>query len=124
MTAASICVPRVNCGYLLSLQKVLLDKQVVLTQFSPLQFSPVQFSSVQHSQVQSRSVQFNPVQSLSRVQLFVTPWTVARQGSLSITNSQSLLKLIHQASDAIHQSHPLPSSSSAFSLSQDQGLFQ
>ena len=62
MTAASICVPRVNCGYLLSLQKVLLDKQVVLTQFSPLQFSPVQFSSVQHSQVQSRSVQFNPVQ--------------------------------------------------------------
>ena len=34
------------------------------------------------------------VQSLSRVQLFVTPWTVARQASLSITNSPSLLKLI------------------------------
>ena len=33
------------------------------------------------------------VQSLSCVQLFVTPWTVARQASLSITNSQSLLKL-------------------------------
>ena len=31
--------------------------------------------------------------SLSRVQLFVTPWTAARQASLSITNSQSLLKL-------------------------------
>ena len=34
------------------------------------------------------------VQSLSRVQLFVIPWTVARQASLSITNSWSLLKLI------------------------------
>ena len=32
------------------------------------------------------------VQLLSHVQLFVTPWTVARQASLSITNSQSLLK--------------------------------
>ena len=34
------------------------------------------------------------VQSLSRVRLFVTPWTVACQASLSITNSQSLLKLM------------------------------
>ena len=34
------------------------------------------------------------VQLLSRVQLFVTPWTAARQASLSITNSRSLLKLI------------------------------
>ena len=34
------------------------------------------------------------VQSLSHVWLFATPWTAARQASLSITNSQSLLKLI------------------------------
>ena len=33
------------------------------------------------------------VQSLSSVQLFVTPRTTAHQASLSITNSQSLLKL-------------------------------
>ena len=33
------------------------------------------------------------VQSLSRVRLFVTPWTAARQASLSITNSRSSLKL-------------------------------
>ena len=33
------------------------------------------------------------VQSLSRVRLFVTPWTAARQASLSITNSQSSLRL-------------------------------
>ena len=36
----------------------------------------------------------NSVQSLSHVQLFMTPWTAARQAFLSITNSQSLLKLI------------------------------
>ena len=34
------------------------------------------------------------VQSLSHVWLFVTPWTVACQASLSITNSQSLLNLM------------------------------
>ena len=38
--------------------------------------------------------QFSSVQSLSRVQLFVTPWTAARQASLSITSSWSLLKLM------------------------------
>ena len=32
--------------------------------------------------------------SLSRVQLFVTPWTAARQASLSFAISQSLLKLV------------------------------
>ena len=37
---------------------------------------------------------FSTVQLLSCVQLFVTPWTEARQASLSITNSQSLLKLM------------------------------
>ena len=37
---------------------------------------------------------FNSVQSLSRVQLFVTPWTAACQASLSITNSKSLPKLM------------------------------
>ena len=36
---------------------------------------------------------FNSVQSLSHVQLFATPWTAAHQATLSITNSQSLLKL-------------------------------
>ena len=38
--------------------------------------------------------QFNSVQSLSHVQLYDTPWTAAHQASLSITNSQSLLKLM------------------------------
>ena len=34
------------------------------------------------------------IQLLNRVRLFVTPWTAAHQASLSITNSQSLLKLM------------------------------
>ena len=37
---------------------------------------------------------FSSVQLLSCVQLFATPWTAACQASLSITNSQSLLKLM------------------------------
>ena len=39
-------------------------------------------------------IQFSSVQSLSRVRLFATPWTAACQASLSITNFQSLLKLM------------------------------
>ena len=37
---------------------------------------------------------FSSVQLLSRVQLFAIPWTAARQVSLSITNSRTLLKLM------------------------------
>ena len=40
------------------------------------------------------NIQFSSVHSLSRVQLFTTPWTAAGLASLSITNSQSLLKLM------------------------------
>ena len=42
----------------------------------------------------NRFLHFSRVQSLSRVRLFATPWIAARQASLSITNSQSLLKLM------------------------------
>ena len=41
---------------------------------------------------QHSSVQFSSVQSLSGVQLFVTPWIAARQNFLSITNSGSSLR--------------------------------
>ena len=42
----------------------------------------------------SLSIQFSSVQLLSRVRLFATPWTAARQASLSITNFWSLPKLM------------------------------
>ena len=39
-------------------------------------------------------IQFSSAQSLSRVRLFVTPWTAAHQASLSINNPQSSLQLM------------------------------
>ena len=48
---------------------------------------PIYILSVAAFMIQS--VHFSSVQSLSCVQLFVTPWTAARQASLSITNSWS-----------------------------------
>ena len=70
--------------------------------------------------------QFSSVQSLSHAQLFVTPWTAARQASLSITNSQSLPKLMFI--ELVMLSKPFHSLSSpsppALNLSQHQGLFQ
>ena len=41
-----------------------------------------------------RIYSFSSAQLLSHVWLFVIPWTVARQASLSVSNSQSLLKLM------------------------------
>ena len=71
------------------------------------------------------SVQFSSVQSLSRVRLFATPWTAARQASLSITNSWSLLKLMSiesvMPSNHLILCHPLLLLSN---LSQHQGLFK
>ena len=50
--------------------------------------------SVQLLVIPATTFQFSSVQSLNHVRLFATPWTAARQASLSITNSQSLLKLM------------------------------
>ena len=55
---------------------------------------------------------FSSVQSLGRIQLFVTPWTAAHQASLSITNSRSPLKLMSievvMPSNHLILCHPLP----------------
>ena len=57
-------------------------------------------------------IQFSSVQLLSHVRrLFATPWTAARQASLSITNSWSLLKLMSiewmMPSNHLIHCHPL-----------------
>ena len=56
------------------------------------------------------------VQSLSHIQLFVTPWTAAHQASLSFTNSQSLLKSIELVMPSNHLilCHPLLCQPSVF----------
>ena len=57
------------------------------------------------------TVQFSSVQSLSNVQLFETPWTAELQPPLSITKSQTLLKLMSIElvipSDQLILCHPL-----------------
>ena len=65
------------------------------------------------------------VQLLSCVQHFATPWIVAHQASLSITNSRSLLKLM-SIKLVMPSNHLILSSASpsAFNLSQHQGLFK
>ena len=65
------------------------------------------------------------VQSLSHDRLFATPSTAACQAFLSITTSQSLLKLMSIAS-VMPSNHLILSSPSppAFNLSEHQGLFQ
>ena len=69
---------------------------------------------VQHDLV----TQFSSVQLLSRVRLFATPWITARQASLSITNSRSLLKLMSiesvMPSNNLILCHPHPLSPSIF----------
>ena len=68
---------------------------------------------------------FQSVQLLSHVQLFVTPWVVACQAPLSIISSQNLLKLMSSESEmpSTISSSVVPFSS-AFNLSQHQGLFK
>ena len=71
--------------------------------------------------------QFSSVQSLSRVPLFLTPWTAACR--LGFPVHHQLLELtqihFHRVGNAIQPSHPLSSPSpSTFNLSQHQALFQ
>ena len=55
--------------------------------------SPQPLKSSQSYDLLSQT-QFSSVQSLSRDQLFATPWTAALQASLSMTSSRNLPKLI------------------------------
>ena len=108
-----------NCGAHIATfrESVRLNRRSCMMQrraFVP-QLRPITAKSINKCQYffKYNSVQFSSVQSLSRVQLFTTSWTAARQASLSITNSQS------QASHLL--SSPSPP---AFNLSQHQGLFK
>ena len=58
-------------------------------------------------------IQFSSVQSLIHDRLFVTPWSAARQASLSITNSRDLPKLmpIESVMPSNHSSSVIPFSS-------------
>ena len=59
-----------------------------------MEFKFYDFSWLTVTSVKGQQWSVSSVQLLSRVQLFATPWIAAHQASLSITNSQSLLKLM------------------------------
>ena len=71
-------------------------KQISSPQYMPLYSCVIFIQSTYHRLRLAMALvhQFSSVQLLSRVWLFVTSWTAARQASLSITNSRSLLKLM------------------------------
>ena len=66
------------------------------------------------------------VQSLSRVQLFVTPWTACSTPGLPVHHQypESTQTHVYWVDDAIQPSHPLSSLSPSPNPSQHQGLFQ
>ena len=66
-------------------EKILIDWFQIMSSFT---FKKLSSSS------QKTWALFSSLQLLSRVRLFATPWTAARQASLSITNSQRLLKFM------------------------------
>ena len=73
----------------------------------------------------SGCMNFSSVQTLSRVQLFATPWTEAHQASCYHQLPEPAQTHIHWVGDAIQPSHTLLSHSPpAFNPSQQQGLFQ
>ena len=69
-------------------------------------------------------IKFSSLQSLSRVRLFVTPWTAARQDSLFITNSWSLLKLMSIVGGDSQPSYPVVPFSSCPQSFPVSGSFQ
>ena len=54
-----------------------------------MKLEPIIQSEVSQNEIHQYSVQFSSVQSVSHVRVLATPWTAARQASLSVTNSQS-----------------------------------
>ena len=66
---------------------------VILLMGTGIGAATVESSMVVSLKAKNRTT-ISSVHSLSHVRLFATPWTAARQASLSTTNSQSLLKLM------------------------------
>ena len=76
------------------------------------------FCSISYIHMKIYALLFSSAQSISHVWLFETPWTVACQASLSITNSQSLRRLMSielvMPSKHLILCHPLPLLPSVF----------
>ena len=103
------------------------DKGTGVSCHFPLRYLP-QLNNFRASRESRNGIYFLSVQFSRSVvsDSFATPWTAARQASLFIANSWSLLKLI--CTESVMPSNHLilcrSSSSPAFNLSQHQGLFK
>ena len=83
--------------YFISSQKQACEADSIMIPFAQMKdcaTNTLQEASQLVSALPRSDCAFTSVQSLSRVQLLATPWTTAHQASLSITNSQSLPKLM------------------------------
>ena len=74
---------------------LIIDNTVLLDSFW-MAVANFVYNSTLHLDImlQKLTVQISSIQSLSHVQLFATPWTGARQASLSNSNSQNMFKLM------------------------------
>ena len=93
-------------GWIFSCQHFIIRGYVVHTPIQKFNVYPVFLFSLCQYCIKFM-LQFSSVQSLSRVQLFAIPWTAAHQASLSITNSQSLLKLVSITMESVMPSNHL-----------------
>ena len=93
-------------GWIFSCQHFIIRGYVVHTPIQKFNVYPILLFSLCQYCIKFM-LQLSSVQSLSRVQLFATPWTAARQASLSITNSHSLLKLVSITTESVMPSNHL-----------------
>ena len=114
------CTPQVRISYFTTYEfatKRNLVSQIISSLVSATENIRLNTESSQEGHKQCILVS-QLVHSLSHVQLFATPWTAAHQASLSITNSQSLLKLMSiesvMPSNYLILCHPLLFLSSIF----------
>ena len=73
---------------------IIVNKADVFLEFSCFFYDPMDVGNLISGSFGFYKSSFSSVQSFSCVRLFVTPWTAARQASLSISNSWSFLKLM------------------------------
>ena len=111
----------VACFMLISLY-ILNSYPYLVTLHSPLPIDNYKFVSVF---IFNYLLFISSVWSLIHVLLFATPWTAAHQASLSITNSQNLLRFMYIESVMTSNHHPLTCPSPpAVILCKHQGLFK
>ena len=93
VTNSSSIMPPISFNLELTRPQNLLSTEIQTTIWEQLKFKKIRLVMPQHSKNHHQNLH-SLIQPLTHVWLFATPWIAARQAYLSITNSQSLLKLV------------------------------